>query len=181
MGRCAASRERLAAAAACLYLAALYLGTGWLRTVQTGLRDLLGAAYGPALTGLVAAALGAGLWAARGRLAALGARRAPLLAAVGAGYAAALALLAIPEERIHLLQFGLLALLLTAALRRRPRRHLEALILGLAAGAGDEVAQWLHPARVGDLGDVALNFLGSVLAQAALWTLDRPPRPAPPP
>jgi VanZ family protein len=89
-----------------------------------------------------------------------------------AGLAASLALMALllfalgtgqaqvdAVERIHVLEYGLLALLFYRALS--PLGDLRALaypVLATAlAGIADEWVQWLVPTRVGDVRDVALN------------------------
>ncbi len=86
-----------------------------------------------------------------------------------------------PEERFHLLEYGLLAGLVYAALleRRGPggamrwspgQAALAVLLTGLA-GWGDEGIQYLLPNRHYDWVDVGLNLLAAVLAIAALAAL----------
>lgn len=83
-----------------------------------------------------------------------------------AGVTAALMVgLEIPEERVHFLQYGLMAWLAGAALREHmsPKRsYLAAFLLTAAIGWGDELLQDILPNRVYDLRDVVFN------AQAAL-------------
>lgn len=63
-------------------------------------------------------------------------------------------------ERVHILEYGLLALLFYWALR--PAAGATALLLaGVAAatvGVVDETVQWLVPTRVGEIRDVLLNW-----------------------
>jgi hypothetical protein len=83
-----------------------------------------------------------------------------------------------PEEAIHLLQFGLLAVLLYRAMRpAEPDVAIlvAAVLLGSLVGTVDEIIQWIVPARFWDLRDVAVNSGACVLAAAALWRLDRGP------
>ncbi|HEX6201176.1 MAG TPA: VanZ family protein [Thermoanaerobaculia bacterium] len=64
-------------------------------------------------------------------------------------------------ERVHLLEYGLLAILFDRAFRpRHPGRLLPALALAAVAlvSLADEWVQWLTPVRVGDARDVVLNL-----------------------
>lgn len=76
------------------------------------------------------------------------------------------------EERIHLLQFGLLAWLVLGAVDRSwpewslGRRALVAIALGAAGGWADEIVQHFLPSRYYDLRDVGFNAIASVLAVA---------------
>ncbi len=62
-----------------------------------------------------------------------------------------------PEERWHVVQYGLLGLLFFLALPGRRRRAAEALLLAVGAGWFDEGIQLILPDRVYDLRDVGLN------------------------
>ena len=109
-------------------------------------------------------------------------KRAPLLAwfvvALAGGLYAAIALaMEVPQERLHLVEYGALALLLRAALAAsaacRPwgRRisSLDVWALGTATVVGwlDEGVQGLLPNRMYDLRDVAFNALAAALALGA--------------
>lgn len=75
--------------------------------------------------------------------------------------------LAIPEERIHFVQYGLMALLARGACAwtMKPRgAFIAALALASAAGYVDELIQGLLPDRVYDLRDVAINAVAALLA-----------------
>lgn len=64
------------------------------------------------------------------------------------------------EERIHLIQYGVLGMLLWEAWPGRwPARVAGALAVGSLAGWLDEVLQWFVPERVYDLRDFGLNAL----------------------
>lgn len=82
--------------------------------------------------------------------------------------------MSIPEERLHFLQYGLMALLARRALSSRvgpgPQYGLAVLVAGLA-GWGDELVQGLLPDRVYDLSDVLVNVLAAVLALAGYEAL----------
>ena len=108
-------------------------------------------------------------------------REVAVLALFGALYLAVLWPVRMPEERFHLLEYGLLAGLVYAALleRERPsgpmrwspgRAAVAVLVTGLA-GWGDEAIQYLLPNRHYDWIDVGLNVLAAVLAIAALAAL----------
>jgi len=62
----------------------------------------------------------------------------------------------LPEERVHLIQYGLLGVLLGRAL---PGRLALALLCGWVAGAADEGIQYLLPGRTFDSWDILANAL----------------------
>ncbi len=69
----------------------------------------------------------------------------------------------ISEERMHLLQYGLLGYLISSAIA--PKVSLIARIgtlflIGTAVALGDEIVQWALPSRVFDWWDVSYNLVG---------------------
>ncbi len=82
--------------------------------------------------------------------------------------------MAVPEERLHFLQYGLIALLARRALAfgSGPGRQygLAVLLAGLF-GLGDELIQAVLPDRVYDSVDVLINVLAAVLAIAGYEAL----------
>lgn len=88
------------------------------------------------------------------------------------GLAGSLAL-KIPEERIHLLEYGLLGILAPASLggKNGGGIYLRALLFIFLVGLLDEGFQWLLPDRVGDWRDVGFNTLGGVWGIALYWAL----------
>lgn len=77
----------------------------------------------------------------------------------------------LPEERSHLIEYSILALLIFEAMRERashrPKIKYTALwAIGITSGIGilDESIQLLVPSRVFDPIDIFFNFLASVLA-----------------
>lgn len=87
-------------------------------------------------------------------------------------------------ERVHLLEYGLLAVLLERAFRWR-HRDLLLSVLTISAvalvGVADETVQWLTPVRTGDGRDVLLNawagVIGYLFAVALLHETGRLRRP----
>jgi len=84
-----------------------------------------------------------------------------LLAGVGFSFS-----LPLPEERIHLVQFGLLGLLACPSLKGRNQngwiRLWSPLLFIFLVGTADEVLQWFLPDRFFDLRDILFNTLGGI-------------------
>ncbi len=85
-----------------------------------------------------------------------------------------------PEERTHLFEYGLVAVLLHQALgerrrngRRVPAPALQAIALTALLGWLDEGIQALLPDRVYDLRDVGTNAVAAVMAVVASAALAR--------
>lgn len=107
------------------------------------------------------------------------------LGLVALGYAAVLPFAKAPEEAIHLVQYGSLALMIQAALAERGRnapnprgwmvRHpgWAAFALTTLAGLGDEILQGILPSRYYDTRDVVLNAIAAALALLASTVLRR--------
>lgn len=77
----------------------------------------------------------------------------------------------IPEEAIHVLEYGVLGLLVYRALVHRVRDVsvylIATLVVGLI-GVIDEYIQWVIPSRVFDLRDIRTNLLAGGLSQLAI-------------
>ena len=77
----------------------------------------------------------------------------------------------IPEEAIHVAEYGAIGLLVYRALAHRTRDFstyiMAALIVGMI-GVLDEYIQWVVPNRVYDLRDIRTNFLAGCLGQLAI-------------
>lgn len=81
-----------------------------------------------------------------------------------------------PVAKIHLIQYGVLAVLFWRAVRLdAPDRGALAasLFLSLAAGIGDEFIQGVLPSRVGELLDVRVNLYASLLALGFVAVMNR--------
>ncbi|MEZ5332887.1 MAG: VanZ family protein [Thermoanaerobaculia bacterium] len=165
------SGERRFWIAAGLWLAAIYVSAYQARAVAEALRarGLLSAAVATAFA--VAACLIL-VWAARSRPAA--ATFAILALAAGA-LALCLRRIPSPEEKIHFIEYGVLAGLLRAAMARLPPwvRAAAAIVLTALAGLGDETIQRYLPNRVFDWRDVAVNATAGALVVVTAELLDR--------
>ncbi len=100
-----------------------------------------------------------------------------------AGFALLPGVFANAQERIHLVEYGAVALLLRQGLRVASRSAGRAAGLAFAltalAGLGDELLQGLLPNRHFDWRDVRLNAISGALALAAAGVLAAARRPAP--
>lgn len=108
--------------------------------------------------------------------------RTATLTAVGvaAVYVLVLTRLTSPVERSHLIEYGVVAVLIYAALTERRRNGgrvpVPAALAAVAAaliGLVDEVIQWFLPTRVFDPIDIVFNAAAAVMAIAAATTLAR--------
>jgi hypothetical protein len=76
----------------------------------------------------------------------------------------------IPEEAIHVAEYGVIGILVYRALSHRTRDFsiyiMAALIVGMI-GVLDEYIQWIAPSRVFDLRDIRTNFVAGSLGQIA--------------
>ena len=93
---------------------------------------------------------------------------------VAAAYLLVFVRMAVPAERTHLVEYGVVAILIDEALRERVsngRRVPFPALLAVAAtsliGAIDESIQALIPSRVFALTDIAFNILAAVMAVSA--------------
>lgn len=153
------------------YVIVIYATSGVMRAVLNGLKAATGTGFELFVIALCMLALGGLLFRFRASLRSL--RLVPALGVAGVvgAYALVIMMLRIPEEQVHLLQYGLLSWLLTEGVwgRLPPRHaHLVVLCLVIAAGAGDELIQELRANRVGDLRDVGINAVAALLAQVLL-------------
>jgi len=83
----------------------------------------------------------------------------------------------IPEEAIHIAEFGGLGLLVYRALSHRMRDHgiyIAAMLIVGIIGIVDEYIQWVVPTRQFDFRDIRTNFISGVLVQVAIMTGLRP-------
>ena len=77
-----------------------------------------------------------------------------------------------PEEAVHFIEYGALALLLHRALRPVVPGALvfvAGALVGAIVGTTDEVIQWFSPSRYWDWRDIVLNTGAGGVVQLALW------------
>ena len=82
-----------------------------------------------------------------------------------------------PEESVHFLEYGILAILLNRALRPSMPNALvfvAAALTGALVGTVDEIIQWVSPGRFWDWRDLLLNGSAGALAQVVLWRVVPP-------
>jgi hypothetical protein len=82
-----------------------------------------------------------------------------------------------PEEAVHFVQYGILAILVYRALTHRitdPGIYFVALLLTTAIGIIDEALQWLTPGRVWGLKDIRLDSVAAALVLLGLAMGIRP-------
>jgi len=100
------------------------------------------------------------------------------LAAVAAGYVyGTFQLWGSPEEALHFVEYGVLALLLFRAFAHRmsdPLIYAAVALAGAILGTVDEVIQWLTPRRFFDFRDIGLNAVSGVLMVVAIHRGLRP-------
>lgn len=161
------------AGAAIAYLTVVYATLPYARAIWRHIEPLI--AHREMLAFLAAGAMLAGALAARVWTAGP-ARRAgavALLAGVLVAYAALLLVFyrgRLTIEKVHLIEYGVLAYLACNAVTVTRRGGTGALVAALfvaAAGAGDEALQRLIPQRVFDPHDIVANWLGGALGAAA--------------
>ncbi len=82
-----------------------------------------------------------------------------------------------PEESVHFLEYGVLAVLIHRALRPSIRSALvfvAGALIGSLVGTIDEIIQWITPSRYWDWRDLVLNGGAGALVQVILWRVVRP-------
>lgn len=79
-----------------------------------------------------------------------------------------------PEEAVHFLEYGVLAVLIFRALRPvldDDLIYVVGFLVGALVGTGDEIIQWFSPERYWDWRDLLLNSGAGALIQLALWRI----------
>lgn len=149
---------------------AIYSTLGLVRPLATGLRE----------RGLLAPAFVLGMLLVVAAIVAKAVRARPggVEIAVGLGVAAAYLLvfvrMEIPEERTHLVEYGVLGVLIHEALTERARQGrrvpvpaVDAIVATAALGLLDECIQAVLPSRVFDVRDILFNALAGTMAVGA--------------
>lgn len=99
-----------------------------------------------------------------------------LLALIGVCYVYGVMVIPFPAEKIHFLQYGVLAFLCYRALRAdfsRRKAYIFAILLTTVFGWIDEGIQHLLPNRYYELRDVALNSISGVLGLFLVFIFER--------
>ena len=158
---------RAARIALAVYLLAIYATLGVVRTITNFLRD-----HGILRISVVAAfaiAAAAVLWLIFRDARRRSWRFALALMAVACVYAAVIYPMKSPEEKIHFIEYGGVAVLAYAS----SKRYFASALFVAAAGWVDEGIQAVLPARVYDLRDVAFNAAAGLMALAAIAIFSR--------
>lgn len=160
---------RAARSALILYLLAIYTTLGIVRDITNFLRDRGVLRLGVVIAFALAASLF--LWLVfrdpRNRTI----RAVFSLIAIAAAYAVVIYPMQSPEEKIHFIEYGGVALLAHASTSRawsKIKRFLFCALFVAAAGWIDEGIQALLPSRVYDLRDVAFNAAAGLMALGAI-------------
>ena len=172
--RFASRRERRLWAWTAVVVVAIYSTLGLARVLADELRrrELADAAFAVAFVLILAAIVAIGVRARPGGL------EVGVVIGVVAVYTLVLVRMSIPEERTHVVEYGVVAVLVHEALVERRRGGLPvrwpaptALGLAIAAGTIDEVLQLAIPSRVFDPRDIVTNSLSAGLALGAKLVL----------
>ncbi|MFP3940989.1 MAG: VanZ family protein [Thermoanaerobaculia bacterium] len=172
----------LAGATLAILVLAPFLGV-----LQEHVRESVGLGYLRWVSGGLAAAGAAALVSAVVRIRRFRLRRYGLLLAAGLLVALQVGAWGVGEEetdvleRVHLLEYGVLAVLFVRAFRPGhggPFLPVLALLGVALVGLADETVQWLTPVRVGDFRDVVLNAYAGLVGVLFVLAL-RGPRPLP--
>ena len=169
-------RERRLWTLATAVVVAIYSTLGLARQLAGELRD----------RELLDATFFVGMLVILGAIAVLGLRSKPGIAevavavGVAAVYVMVLVRMTIPEERTHLIEYSMLALLVHEALKERLRAgrpvRRPALLAAVAisvVGVVDELIQLAIPSRVFDPVDILFNILASIMAVGGSVALSR--------
>lgn len=166
----ASDRERRLWAWTLAVVVAIYSTLGLARTLAGMLRD----------EGLLVAAFALGMVLVGATVLVLGVRRRPGAAEIGialgiaTAYYMVMVRMALPEERTHLIEYGVVAVFIHEALKERtgqgrrvPVPALVAIAAASVVGLIDECIQWFLPSRVFDPEDILFNFLAATMAVAS--------------
>ena len=146
---------------------AIYSTLGLARTLAGWLRE----------EGILVASFALGMVLVGATILVIGLRRRPGAAEIGialgiaASYYMVLVRMTLPEERTHLIEYGVVALFIHEALKERvnggrsvPVPALVAIAAASVIGVIDESIQGILPSRVFDPEDILFNFLAAMMA-----------------
>lgn len=145
------------------YVSLIYLTLPVMRPVLNFLKELLGPSFGLLTNALLVSALAIiALALVRHKISW---QKWIMALIIFCLYAYALVLLKIPEERIHLLEYGLLGFLVFSVYppaRVDFSRYWHSFLTGSFFGTLDEIIQYFIPNRVGDVRDIILNIVSGL-------------------
>ncbi len=163
----ASSRERRLWGWTLAVVVAIYSTLGFAQTLSSELRD----------RGLISDLIWVGLFLIAVAVGVAGLSKRPGIAEIGVAvgvagaYLIALLRMALPEERSHIIEYTVVALLMHEALLERnrggrwaPYPALIALVAASLVGLFDECIQFYLPSRVFDTVDIGFNFLSALMA-----------------
>jgi hypothetical protein len=162
-----------------VYFLAIYATLGIVRTITNFLRD--SGVLRMSVMAAFAIAATAILWLLFRDPCRRSWRSVLTLAIVGCVYAAVIYPMKSPEEKIHFIEYGGVAILAHASAPRRWTRTKQFILCALfvaASGWIDEGIQALLPTRVYDLRDVAFNASAGLMALATIAVFSRHERAA---
>jgi len=179
------SRPQVAALIAALWVALIYATIPLVRTVQSWYAERFhrGWIIVGVLVVMTAILVITGRWLIRSARHTRPLDFAVPVVVVGIAAWWAWQLRAIPEEAIHLLEYGILAVLLFRAMRpANPDLAIlvAAVLLATLMSTVDELIQWITPRRFWDFRDIAINGGAAILAAVAARRLDPGPWRRPP-
>ena len=164
------ARERRLWAWTLAVVVAIYSTLGLARTLAGILRE----------EGLLVAAFASGMALVGAAVLILGLRRRPGGAEIGialgvtAAYYMVMVRMALPEERTHLIEYGVVAVFIHEALKERssqgrsvPMPAVIAVVAASVVGVIDECIQAFLPNRVFDTEDILFNVLAATMAVAS--------------
>lgn len=168
------TRERRLWVWTLIIIAAIYSTLGLTRTVAGALRDR-GALNTAFVFGMILVGTTIVTLALKARL---GGAEIGVVLGIVAAYLLAFVRMSIPEERTHLIEYGVVAAFIHEAFtervnqgRRVPAPALLALLMTAMVGTLDECIQAFLPSRVFDSRDILFNALAGVMAITASVTL----------
>ena len=172
--------EAMAWTLVALWTLVIYVAIPFARKIQSLFSEQFGGRQVFTYIVLAAVAIGGsfGAWFLVHRMRRLAWRRIVWLVGVGACYVyGTLRLRSAPEEALHFVEYGVLALLLVRAFLFRvkdPAVYFCAGLAGLFIGLVDEMIQWMVPRRFWDWRDLIINSVGCVLMLIAVAGAVRP-------
>lgn len=175
MPRFTSPRERKLWLFALLAVGAIVVSMAFATSVASDLRDRNLVSNGFWLgMWLIGAAIAASAWKRRA-----GKAEIWVWLGVAGAYLIAFLRMAVPEERSHLIEYSVVALLVYAALRERdsngeqvPYPAILAIAITSLVGFVDECIQLFIPTRVFDWFDILFNFLAGLMAVCGSAALD---------